>query len=153
MTIYTYLKKDHQKVKDLIEKIESFPSGKAEEKKEIFSTLKMEILVHSKAEDKIFYNYLKNKPATKKDIPHAKKEHEEVEEMLERLSDDHLHGAAWDQLFKSMTTALLHHIEEEEGTIFADAKEELSTEEAKDMELQMKTEKEHVKNSLKNQKK
>lgn len=149
MSIYTYLKKDHQKVKDLIAEIEGLDSSKIESRDKLFNQLKKEIIIHSKAEEKVFYQPLREEPETKDEIPHAKKEHAEVEEMLTRLSDDSLNGAAWDQLFKSMTEALFHHIEEEEGELFREAKKELSSEEELKMEERMIKEKKHVQATLK----
>ncbi|HHF7349745.1 TPA: hemerythrin domain-containing protein [Legionella feeleii] len=148
MSIYTYLKNDHQKVKELISKIEELESDEIEKRDKLFNELKKEIIIHSKAEEKIFYQPLKNEPDTQDEIPHAKEEHAEVEEMLERLSSSSLNGAAWSQLFKSMTEALFHHIEEEEGEIFTDAKKDLTSEEAMKMEELMRKEKKHIQETV-----
>lgn len=148
MTIYSYLKKDHKLVKNLINKIENLSSHESEKRNSLFNQLKTEIIIHSKAEDNVFYSSLKKKSATKEEIPHAKEEHAEVEEMLEKLSDNSLNGAAWNQLFKKMTIALLHHIDEEENEIFPDAKKELSSEEAQQMEIAMQEEKKRVEKKI-----
>lgn len=137
MSIFTYLKKDHKLVKELIEQISSLDAQENEKRHQLFEHLKREILVHSKAEEKVFYEPLEKEKGTKDEIHHAEEEHAEVEDMLERLSDKKLHGDAWMQLFKKMSDSLLHHIEEEEHEIFADAKKELSSEEAQQMEWAM----------------
>ncbi|WP_419419037.1 hemerythrin domain-containing protein [Legionella sp. D16C41] len=148
MTIFTYLKKDHRVAKDLINKILNLKSDATEERDDLFNQLKKEIIIHSKAEEKVFYKPLEKEAATKGEIPHAEEEHAEVEEMLERLSDKSLNGAAWSQLFKKMAHSLLHHIEEEENEIFADAKKELTSEEAQKMELAMQREKKAVEKKI-----
>ncbi|MFC3908085.1 hemerythrin domain-containing protein [Legionella dresdenensis] len=148
MSIYTYLKHDHKEVKDIIQQIEDLKSSDTEQRDELFNKLKTKVKVHSDAEDKIFYKPLSKDKETKDEIPHAREEHAEVEEMLDRLSDTSLRGAAWNQLFKHMSQALLHHIEEEENEIFPDARKTLSTAEANEMESAMKAEKKKVKDHL-----
>ncbi|MGQ3888861.1 hemerythrin domain-containing protein [Legionella sp. CNM-1927-20] len=142
------MKKDHRVAKDLINKILNLGSNATEERDELFNQLKKEIIIHSKAEEKVFYKPLKKEEATKEEIPHAKEEHEEVEQMLERLSDKSLNGAAWAKLFQKMADSLMHHIEEEENEIFKDAKKELSSDEAQQMELAMQKEKRSVEKKI-----
>ncbi|STX29521.1 Alr3199 protein [Legionella beliardensis] len=148
MSIFTYLKKDHRVAQSLMDKIMRLDSDATEERDKLFNQLKKELIIHSKAEEKVFYEPLKKEPATEEEIPHAKEEHAEVEEMLDRLSDKSLNGAAWMQLFKKMADSLQHHIEEEEHEIFTDAKKELTSEEAQQMEIAMQKEKKLVEKKI-----
>ncbi|STX52055.1 Uncharacterized conserved protein [Legionella busanensis] len=148
MTIFTYLKKDHRVAKELINKILHLDPHATEQRDDLFNQLKKEIIIHSKAEEKVFYKPLKKEEATKEEIPHAKEEHEEVEQMLDRLSDKTLNGAAWTKLFQKMADSLMHHIEEEENEIFKDAKKELSSDEAQEMELAMQKEKKIIEKKM-----
>ncbi len=151
MSIYSYLKKDHQLVKDLMAKIDALNDDDTAERMKIFHKLKDEIIIHSKAEEKVFYKPLEKEPETKDEIPHAEDEHAEVEMMLEELSNEGLSASAWNKKFQKMCKALLHHIDEEEGEIFTDAKKELSAQEAMAMEEAMRKEKQKVKQQLKDE--
>ncbi|WED44004.1 hemerythrin domain-containing protein [Legionella cardiaca] len=148
MSIYTYLKQDHRNVEDLLEKIEKLDYGQKELRDQLFNKLKEKIIIHSKAEEKIFYSTLQRFSLTKEEIKHAKEEHADVEEMLERLADNSLDGTAWTQLFKHMASALRHHIKEEESQIFEDAEVELSHERAQKMELAMRNEKHNIEEKI-----
>jgi hypothetical protein len=148
MSIYSYLKNDHRQVQDLLKKIEALPTEQVEERDRLFNELKTQVILHSKAEEKIFYSPLQRFSLTEDEIKHAKEEHAEVEKMLERLSEPDLNGAAWSQLFKSMADALRHHIKEEETQIFEDAETQISSDRAEEMETAMISEKKAVKKRI-----
>ncbi|KTD22866.1 Uncharacterized conserved protein [Legionella lansingensis] len=148
MSIYTYLKNDHKSIEELLKNIEKLDYGHPELRDGLFNKLKTLVILHSKAEEKVFYSSLQRFSLTEDEIKHAMEEHDKIEEMLGRLSDNSLDGTAWEQLFKSMATALRHHIKEEENQIFEDAEQALSTERAQEMEIAMRDEKEKIENNL-----
>lgn len=148
MSIYTYLRREHKLLRELIRKIEALRSDQTEMRDRLFNELKTKSMIHSKAEEKIFYSPLRKYPLTEEDVRRAKEEHADVDTMLERLSNHDLNGAAWLALFKSMVMALNHHIDEEENEIFEDAEKELSPDRAQEMEFAMRNEERAVKQRM-----
>lgn len=141
MSIYTYLEKDHEKIKDLMDKIKALGPDESAERSDLFNQLKLTIITHSKAEEKVFYDPLKNHSKTEDEVEHGEEEHQEAEQLLSELTSSDLIGAAWYQKFLSLKESLEHHIEEEENEIFFDAKKVLDGEQADFMETAMRTEK------------
>jgi hemerythrin superfamily protein len=150
MSIYQYLKHDHQRFRNIIDQINSLSASDIDKRNELFNTLKNEIIVHSKAEEKVFYQPLQKESITEDDIPESQDEHKKVEEMLEQLSNSTLDNDKWHDLFQTMCRELLHHIDEEEQDVFPDAKKELNSAQAEDMEQAMKVEKQKIANTLDN---
>lgn len=143
MSIYTYLKQDHEKIQRLMNDIEALGAEESGERSKLFNQLKATIIVHSKAEEKAFYDPLKKHPKTKQEVNHSEEEHEEAEQLLTDLTDSSLTGAAWFQKFKVLKKNLEHHMREEESDIFADAKQVVDSKDADLMEQAMRAEKQH----------
>ncbi len=137
MSIYSCLRKDHDEMRDLMKRIEALGPQETDARDNLFNILKEKVIVHSKAEEKAFYNPLKRFKDMKEEIEHGKEEHEEAEELLEELTDTSLGGTAWMQKFRSLKDALEHHMEEEENEIFSDAEEVLDAEREERMEREM----------------
>lgn len=144
MSIYSYIKQDHKAVKSLIDEINALTPSEQHKRMELFKKLKSDIIIHSKAEEEVFYQPLEQDKHTKKEIGHAEDEHQEIEQLLEKLSDSSMDDNAWFKCFKTMTTALYHHMDEEENKVFNDAKKEISSKEATVMEQEMKDKKKEI---------
>ncbi len=138
MSIYTYLKEDHQQVKQLMNDIVAQGAEDSTKRDELFNELKEKLILHSKAEEQAFYQPLKAHQQTEDDVEHGEEEHEEAEALLEKLTQDNLKGADWQQTFLKLKSAVEHHIEEEENEIFADAKKVIDDKTAEEMEARMK---------------
>ena len=127
------LKDDHKKVKDLLSRAEKKPT------QELIDEITMELQVHTKVEEEIFY------PAFKKVdeelVMEAIEEHHVVDTLLEEIAglspDDDVLAAKLTVLRENVE----HHIEEEEGKMFPDAKE---VEGLEDIGQQMKQRKEEL---------
>ncbi|UTF61096.1 hemerythrin domain-containing protein [Gilvimarinus sp. DA14] len=141
MSIYSYLKQDHEKIKQLLNEIDALGPEETPERSELFNRLKATVVVHSKAEEKAFYDPLKTAAKTHDEVEHGEQEHQEAEALLEELTDHQLAGAAWFQKFQTLKEALEHHIEEEEQEVFADAHEVVERAVAEKMEDNMRQEK------------
>ena len=85
MTIYESLKSDHDKVEKLLQKLNKAQSAEADER--TFQTMKTELILHSKAEENVFYTALRAHSEARDLVQHAQGEHKKVEELLEEMSD------------------------------------------------------------------
>lgn len=128
MDIYALLEADHRKVQELFAQAEEV--GDPRELEKLFRDIKAELEVHKEAEERTFYAALSNFPEFVDRIEEAMEEHVEIEELLEELSS----LAAEDDDFRSQLSELReeaeHHVREEEGEIFAQARKLLNDEQA-----------------------
>jgi hemerythrin superfamily protein len=138
MDIYNYLKKDHQKVADLMEQV--IASKDPAERQSLFETIKLELTLHADTEEQTFYKAIEDATRSKQveeKIEHANHEHDEIREYLEKLSTTPVTDELWLETFGEFKHSVTHHVEEEEGEIFEKAKKYLSSQEAKDLAKEM----------------
>lgn len=142
MDIYAYLKRDHRKVNELMEKVIASRSLKVRE--ELFEEISHELLLHAETEEKTFYAALKGKRDAKEKLKHAKHEHDEIKDYIRRLSRIDIQSEKWIEQFGEFKHSVTHHVEEEEGDIFEKARKILSHEEAVNLAQEMDALKESV---------
>ncbi|UOF01319.1 hemerythrin domain-containing protein [Bdellovibrio reynosensis] len=139
MTIYELLKKDHREVEKLFKQIEEcMDEEEFDQAESLFDTLRTELTAHSKAEAEVFYQPLKMvaKNDEGEDLAwEGEQEHHVVALMLNELS--RLRAEADEEEYKSKIKVLCelvdHHVEEEEGEIFPEAKKVFSNKEAEEI--------------------
>ena len=116
------LKKDHEEVKDLFNKWES--SDAADECAELMEQVILELKVHARVEEEIFY------PAAREALDEADllNEAEEEHHVAKMLIDEIEHLDAEDEhaeaKFKVLMENVRHHIREEEGEMFPKLEDE-----------------------------
>ncbi len=135
MDIYTYLKKDHRLINDLIEQVLNSKSPTGRE--EIFDEIKQEFLVHAETEQATFYSAIKDEDDTRENIEDATDEHEDIKDILRQLSKMSANNEKWLVLFGELKQAIEHHVQDEETRIFDKAKEILSEHDANQLALDM----------------
>lgn len=119
-SIYNLLHTDHETVSGLFQQMESAEDAATRER--LLGKLKEELLVHSQAEDLVFYRPLKDSAESRDSILEAEEEHRVVARVLgelERLSAENERWAARLSVLKELVE---HHVEEEEGEIFTKAR-------------------------------
>jgi len=118
MDALALLEKQHREVEKLFGQ---FETAKDEDRKiEIFEKLADAIAVHSTIEETHFYPALRSK-GTKEDLAEAYDEHNTVKRLLvEAMRSTQSPG--FDGLVAAVKGALLHHVKEEEGTLFPKAR-------------------------------
>jgi hemerythrin superfamily protein len=126
------LKSEHQEVKDMLEQL--VDNEDAEMRNEIFSKLKPNLEAHSHGEEEVFYPLLKQEEDTKSEAIEAYVEHNMVAKLLEELDGLEDKGDdEWSGRIKVLKDMVEHHIEEEEGQIFKDARKVLGAEKLKEI--------------------
>ena len=115
------LKEDHEKVKELFEKFDE-TKGSATKAKIVADAIK-ELKVHATVEEELFYPALRQKMDDEEGIMDEADEEHHVAKVLiaelEKMSGDEDH---WEAKFKVLAESIRHHIKEEEGTMFKEAK-------------------------------
>ncbi|MES2855526.1 MAG: hemerythrin domain-containing protein [Bdellovibrionota bacterium] len=130
MQIYEALKKDHDAVKKLLQRLEGSADADQETRSALIEKIRDELIPHSRAEEAVFYNSLRYIDEAKDLVRHGYQEHMEAEALLRTLQGMDALNADWTTVARKLKDAVEHHIEEEEGEIFAAAKQLLAEEEA-----------------------
>jgi hypothetical protein len=116
------LKSDHQAVKELFDKFEESSNSSAKVK--IVEKALMELKVHAAVEEQLFYPALRQVIDDKEGIMEEADEEHHVAKVLiaelEKMTGDEQH---WEAKFKVLAESVRHHIKEEEGKMFRQARE------------------------------
>lgn len=128
--IFARLKKDHDKHRELLDKLLQ-TSGDTKEREELFEELTKELKSHAAAEEQALYSTMLRKPPTTDETRHSVAEHHEIDEALNDLAATDMSEGGWLTKFKNFDHQYRHHIEEEEEDHFPDFEKHLDE---KDME-------------------
>ena len=129
MNAITLLKDDHDRVKKMLAEGEETTERAVKTRAEVFGKLKEEMLIHERIEEEIFYPALKSHPKAKDIVLEGYEEHHVVDEIMGELETTDVSDEAWGAKFKVMKENIEHHIEEEEGEMFKQARAVFSADE------------------------
>lgn len=129
MDIYSEIKKDHKKLKELLNKFSDLDNNDTY-REVLFKDIKEELVAHTKAEEAILYNSMRVLASDDSNVIHSYKEHAEVDGLvcaLEKLIDE---SADWKIVAEKFKESLEHHLKDEEEELFKQAKKIFSKEES-----------------------
>jgi hemerythrin-like domain-containing protein len=156
MNAIDLLKADHKVVLDLLEQLSATTERALKKRVELIDKLELELFAHTHIEEEIFYPAYK-KAGSKEE---AKMYFEAIEEhrAVDALVLPHLKRTApgsveFSGRAKVLKELLEHHIEEEEETLFKQAKSLLSAAQLKELGAQMEARKLQLKAELQQQRK
>jgi hemerythrin-like domain-containing protein len=129
MDALTLLKEDHDRVKQMLADGEKTTERAEVGRTELFDKLKEEMLIHERIEEEIFYPALKAHPKAKDIVLEGYEEHHVVDEVMGELEATAVTDETWAAKFKVMKENIEHHIEEEEGEMFKQARSVFSADE------------------------
>jgi iron-sulfur cluster repair protein YtfE (RIC family) len=124
MDIYAHIAADHSRIAKLIDDLLSINVQAV--RQGLFEQLKAELNLHIYAKEQIFYRTLLEAgqgPQLKTGIEHAVHAHDEIRELLKRLSAESFTSSSWMVMFGELKHAVEHHIDDEETVIFAQARQ------------------------------
>lgn len=129
MDVFELLKQDHQKVSGIFQQIQAATGpNAADERTQLFRELKQELDMHAHVEETILYPALKQSAETRSITMEAYEEHQEVKDLLTEIEQTPVKDEEWDTLVLELKESVEHHVEEEEGEMFAQARDVLSPE-------------------------
>ena len=117
------LKADHDKVKGLLNELETTTERGVKTRAELFATIKGELTLHETVEEEIFYPELKAHPKAKDIVLEGYEEHEVVNHVMGELEGLPVDDETWGAKASVMIENIRHHIEEEEGDMFVKARQ------------------------------
>src|SRR5215207_107295 len=137
MNAITMLKTDHDKVKALLTELEGTTERGEKIRAELFSTIKGELTVHEIIEEEIFYPALKDHPKAKDIVLEGYEEHHVVDLLMRELEELDVTDETWGAKALVMKENIEHHIEEEEGDMFKQARAVFDEQELADLGARM----------------
>jgi len=123
MDALSLLKEDHDKVKKLLKDLDSTTERGVKTREQLFNKTKQELEIHEAIEEEIFYPALKDHPKTKELTLEAYEEHHIVDLVMAEIEAIPFDQETWGAKFTVMKENVEHHIEEEEGEMFKQAKQ------------------------------
>ena len=137
MDAIALLKADHDKVKRLLNELETTTERGIKTRAELFSTIKGELTIHEIIEEEIFYPELKAHPRAKDIVLEGYEEHHVVDTLMKELEELDVEDERWGAKALVMKENIEHHIEEEEGEMFRDARQVFDAAELDDLGRRM----------------
>ncbi|HET9249233.1 MAG TPA: hemerythrin domain-containing protein [Actinomycetota bacterium] len=116
------LKKDHDQVKKMLKDLAATTERAVKTRQELFGRLKFSLTVHEQMEETVLYPALKEHAKAKDIVLEAYEEHDVVDTILAELEQTPFEDETWHAKLTVMQENLLHHIQEEEGEMFAQAR-------------------------------
>jgi hemerythrin superfamily protein len=126
------LEHDHREVEEMFAELESLKGASTEEDKErrktVTEQVTIELVRHSVAEEVLVYPEVESKISSE-EVEHAREEHAEAEETLQRLEKLDADDPSFDDELATLMKEIRHHIEDEEGEMFKHMRETIDEEE------------------------
>ncbi len=117
---------DHDDFRDMLNRYEEIEVDDHDAKKQLIEELIGRVVVHSAMEEEAFYPFVMEQvPETEDDIREEIEEHHVVEMIMAELKAMDPDDDQFDAKVEVFAENLLHHLEEEEDTLFPMLREEL----------------------------
>ena len=144
MDAVTLLKDDHDTLKKILNDLDSTTERGVKTREELFTRVRRELEVHEAIEEEIFYPALKEHPKAKDLVLEAYEEHNVVDMVMAEIQDTPYDDETWGAKLTVMKENIEHHIEEEEGEMFPQAREVFERSELQELAERMKARKDEV---------
>ena len=146
------LKTDHGAVKKLfaqeekLAKHDGHQKYDGQEKREIFSQIKAALEVHATIEEEIFYPAVKEARSenVKDEVREGYEEHTQIKSLLAQISSITPADETYDMKIKVLKEDVEHHVKDEEGEMFPDAKKFLGEKRLAELGAQLEARKKEL---------
>jgi hemerythrin-like domain-containing protein len=116
------LEHDHREVEEMFDELESLRGASTEgaksRRKDLADQVTIELVRHSVAEEVLVYPMVEDRVSAE-EAEHAREEHAEAEETLKRMEKLDADDPQFDDELGTLMREIRHHIEDEEGEMFA----------------------------------
>ena len=123
MDALALLKRDHDHVKKLLEELDATTERAEKTRSDKIAKLKSDLAIHEAIEEEIFYPALREHAEAKDIVLEAYEEHDVVNTIMAEIMRTPVDDETWGAKLTVMKENLEHHIEEEEGEMFAKARD------------------------------
>ncbi len=119
MNATEFLKEEHAAVSRLLTELIDTPVSNGERRQELLDKIADELEVHAQVEEEIFYPAVRT---VSSHIAEAEKEHQEVRKCIGDAEGRDPGSAEFASKVAALKRTVLHHVSEEEGPVFLDAR-------------------------------
>src|SRR3954451_24952635 len=130
------LEHDHREVEQMFSELESLRGASTDDarsrRKALTEQVTIELVRHSVAEEVLVYPKVEDKVSAE-EAEHAREEHAEAEQTLQRLEKLDADDPAFDDELATLMKEIRHHIEDEEGEMFAHMRQVMDADELRDL--------------------
>jgi hemerythrin-like domain-containing protein len=123
MNAITLLTDEHAAMKKLLTELESTTERGVKTREELFGRIKADLTLHEIIEEEIFYPALKEHPKAKEIVLEGYEEHNVVDMIVGEMEVLAFDDETWGAKAKVMQENIEHHMEEEEGDMFKNARQ------------------------------
>ena len=118
------LKADHAAVKKLFAQEQKATKQDDEKKQIVFDQIKDALTVHATIEEEIFYPAVKKarQEHVKDEVREGYEEHRQIKILIAEIANITPDDETWDMKVKVLKEDVEHHVKEEEGEMFPDAR-------------------------------
>ena len=116
------LKEDHAKVKKAFKEFENLDRSDTETCRQVVKTVCEDLKVHTTLEEEIFYPAVRAAIEDEDIMNEAAVEHETAKMLIEQLENSSPDDPQYFATFTVLGEYVMHHVKEEEGEMFAQAK-------------------------------
>ena len=132
MTIFEALRQDHDIQRKLLGELTD-TTGDSAWRENLFQRAKAALLDHAAAEERHFYVPLMEHDLTQDMARHSIAEHQEIDELVEKLDHTDFSSPAWLDAARELHHLVTHHLDEEEHEVFQQAGRVLDNEQKQDL--------------------
>jgi hypothetical protein len=133
MNALTLLTEEHKQVKKLLEEGDATTERGVKTRTELYARLKEMLTTHERMEEEVLYPALKKHREAREGALEGYQEHHVVDMIFEELDATPVDDEKWGAKFTVAKENIEHHIEEEEGEMFREAREIFEPEELERM--------------------
>jgi hemerythrin superfamily protein len=130
------LEHDHREVEQMFSELEALRGASTDEarsrRKDLTDRVTIELVRHSVAEEVLVYPKVEDKVSAEQ-AEHAREEHAEAEETMHRLEKLDADDPRFDDELATLMAEIRHHIEDEEGQMFASMRQAINADELRNL--------------------
>jgi iron-sulfur cluster repair protein YtfE (RIC family) len=117
------LKEDHRRVRRLFDEYAKIAANALTTRRRAFERIHEELTLHGRIEEEVFYPAVAESDDAAELLEEAREAHDEINELLEELTDLAPHHEAFDAKMDALREAVERHVEEEERGLFPEFEE------------------------------
>jgi hypothetical protein len=117
--IFATLVREQEELERLIAELADLDDDQIDRRRELFTRIAFRLAAQADAEDAILYSTLAARPETLQMAHHARREHAQIESLVEALRSLPIESDAWMDAFLRLQYAVHRHVENEQHELFA----------------------------------
>ena len=122
MNIFDRIEQDHDAARKVIQDLKDTSNRAEKTRQKLFDHWKLDMWVHHKVEEAVFYSILRNTDEMHGDAMEAYNEHHMANGMIEELDTFPVDSEEWAVKFGALSELVDHHMKEEEDDFFPAAR-------------------------------